>query len=398
MEVFQPTVLAGMKLKNRIIRAATHEGLGDSRGLPQDELRDIYVRLAKGGAGAIITGYAGVLASGRAWKNMLMIDGDDCVAAFKKLTAAVSPYETPLILQLAHSGGMANAAVTGSDPKAPSKHRYWGGRTTAKELTESEIEEIIAGFVHGIERARQAGFDGVELHAAHGYLLSEFLSPYLNRRQDKWGGTTERRFHIVREIVARARDAVGGYPIIIKISAYDFQSGGMTVDEAVRLAGLIQHATLDAIEVSCGNDDFMCTVRAPRVPVEAILSMEPTFKQASWIKKQLASLLIPRMLKSCAYSENYNLEAAERIKASVDIPVIVVGGVRKYSAISETIAHSKADYVSLCRPFIIDPEIVNKLQTGKRTESGCINCNYCLIGVTDNPLKCYYGKTPTAKQ
>jgi 2,4-dienoyl-CoA reductase-like NADH-dependent reductase (Old Yellow Enzyme family) len=238
----------------------------------------------------------------------------------------------------------------------------------------------------------------VELHAAHGYLLAEFLSPVLNRRQDEWGGTTEGRARIVLEIVRRARQVVGDYPILIKISAYDCRPGGMTAEESVRLAGIFSRAFLDAIEVSCGNDDFMCTVRAPKMPVAAILALEPTLRQAGWLKKRLAALMIPLVIKTHPFSENYNLAAAEKIKAGTDLPVILVGGVRKYSAMSEIIAQGKADYVSLCRPFIIEPELVHKLQTGKKTESGCINCNYCLIGITDNPLKCYYGKVPAVRR
>lgn len=392
MEIFETSSIAGMVLKNRVIRSATHEGLGDGRGYPRDELKDVYVRLAKGGVGAIITGYAGVRLDGRTYANMMMIDDDGCIPAFQKVTSAVKSYGTPIILQIAHGGGLSDPAVTGSAAKAPTGLRYKNGKCTAQELGENDIEEIIKSFVRGVERGKLAGFDGVQIHTAHGYLLSEFLSPHLNRRKDKWGGTLENRFRIIRDIIGRAREKVGKFPILIKFSAHDSQKDGMRVEESVRLAQYFQKASFDAIEVSCGNDDWFYTIRAPKVPVEAILNMDQSLQQASQIKRQMASFFIPRLYKTYTEMENYNVAAAEKIKANVDIPVIVVGGVRKLSSMREIIGQGKADYVSMCRPLIIEPDLVNKMKNGQQDESRCLNCDYCIIGVASNPVRCYYGK------
>lgn len=393
MAVFEATTLAGMRPANRIIRSATHEGLGDRDDFSA-RLAERYIRLAQGGAGAIITGYAGVSRDGRAWPNMLMIDDDSYVAAYRQVTEAVRPHGAPLILQLAHGGGRTEPAVTGEEAKAPSRHRYKGSSTTARELTEGEIEAIIGAFVQGIVRAWKSGFDGAQLHAAHGYLLAQFLSPALNRRRDRWGGTTENRFRIVREIISRARATVGGFPLLVKLSAYDYDDGGMRLEESVRLAELCREASFDAIEVSCGNDNWFCVVRSRQVPVEAILELSPAFRGASWLKKKVAALLIPRMFTTYDEQENYNVAAAAAIKAAVDIPVIVVGGVRRLEAIEAIVAAGQADYVSMCRPFVIEPDIVARLRDGRQAGSRCINCNYCLIGVGANPLKCYYGRLP----
>ncbi len=391
--VFETTTLAGMRPANRIIRSATHEGLGDREDFPA-RLAERYTRLAEGGAGAIITGYAGVSRDGRAWPNMLMIDDDSYVAAYRRVTDAVKPYGAPLIMQLAHGGGRTEPAVTGEEAKAPSPRRYKGSSTTARELTEGEIEAIIAAFAQGIVRAWKSGFDGAQLHAAHGYLLSQFLSPALNRRRDRWGGSTENRFRIVREIISRARATAGDFPLLVKLSAYDYDDGGMRLEEAVRLAQMCREASVDAIEVSCGNDNWFCVVRSPKVPVEAIVELSPAFRGASWLKKKVAALLIPRMFATYDEQENYNVAAAAAIKAAVDIPVIVVGGVRRLAAIEAIVAAGQADYVSLCRPFVIEPDIVARLRDGRQDVSRCINCNYCLIGVGANPLKCYYGRLP----
>jgi 2,4-dienoyl-CoA reductase-like NADH-dependent reductase (Old Yellow Enzyme family) len=393
MDIFAEATLAGLPVKSRLIRSATHEALGQGRRFDVETLIRRYRRLAEGGVGAIITGYAGVHQTGKAWGNMLMLDDDDSIPAFREVTAALAPSGTPLILQLAHAGGKANPAVTGAAAKAPSGHRYKSGSGRAEELSEDEIATIIASFAAAIDRARRAGFAAVQLHAAHGYLLSEFLSPALNRRRDNWGGTTENRFRIIREIVDRARQSVGDYPILIKLTAYDNEAGGLRLEEAVRLAGLCRQASLAAIEVSCGNDDWFLTVRPPRIPLEAILALEPSLRQASWLKRKLARFFIPRLLKIPAEIENYNVDAAAAIKAAARLPVIVVGGVRRRAAIEEIISSGKADFVSLCRPFIIEPDLVARLKAGQ-SESRCINCNYCLIGVTSGPLKCYYGQLP----
>jgi len=196
--VFEPTVLAGFPLKNRIIRSATHEGMANEDGCPTEQLKGYYLRLAKGEVGAIITGYAGVQQNGKSpLYRMLMIDHDRFIAAYKAITDAVHERQTPIILQIAHCGRQTRSRITGEPTVAPSAIRdKFYNEDLPKELTEQEIDEIINNFVKAIERAKQAGFDGVQLHAAHGYLLSQFLSPYTNRRQDRWGGTTENRFRV----------------------------------------------------------------------------------------------------------------------------------------------------------------------------------------------------------
>jgi len=324
IDVFEEAELAGMKLRNRIIRSATHEGLGGSAGRPMDELKRIYIKLAEGGVGAIIAGYAGIAKGGRTFANMKMLDHDELVSSHSEVVAAVKPYRVPLIQQLAHGGAFADPAVTGSPPKAPSKMKSPMTGAKAAELTGDEIGAIIAGFVSAARRAKEAGYDGVQIHAAHGYLLSEFLSPRLNKRRDRWGGTTEKRFRIIREIGEQARNAVGDYPILIKMSAYDDGRGGMRLPEAVSIARLIQGAGFDAIEVSCGNGNFFHTVRAPNMPVDAMLKSRPGMENVSGRRKRIASWVIERKFHTYKDIFNYNAAAAQVIKNEVDIPVIVV--------------------------------------------------------------------------
>jgi len=395
MQVFETSLLAGIRMKNRILRSATYEGMCDALGHPQPSYYKLYEKVSSGGTGAIITGYVAVNRTGRMPRFMGIIDDDAYIEEFGKLSTKVHANDTPIIMQIAHCGGLSTKAVTNTEPVAPSAFVNNLSRQKARELSHSEIEEIVSDFVKAIIRVRQAGFDGVQIHAAHGYLLSEFLSPHVNKRLDKWGGSTENRCRIIVEIFERARKQVGDYPILIKISAYDFDKGGMRVDESIKIAQMLESAGCSAIEVSCGgiNDSFP-SIRSNEFPVKAALAFVSPFKKMPAPVKFLASIIMRFTMKSYTPLFNYNVDAAVQIKKNIDIPVIVVGGIHKLIDIGDIICNKGIDYISMCRPFIIEPTIVKKFQENKQHESRCINCSYCLMGVMSAPLRCYYGKIP----
>jgi 2,4-dienoyl-CoA reductase-like NADH-dependent reductase (Old Yellow Enzyme family) len=393
--VFEPTLLAGISLKSRIICSATHEGMADEHGLPTERLKELYVRLAKGGVGAIITGYAGIQQDGKCpFFRMLMVDHDRVVPAYKTITEAVHELETPIILQIAHSGRQTRLKITGQPTVAPSAIRdKFYREDVPKALTEDDIDGTVQNFVSAVGRALQAGFDGVQLHAAHGYLLSEFLSPYSNRRGDKWGGTLENRFRVIAEIYRRAKGVVGDYPILVKLNAYDGRKGGMRVEEAVRIARLLEQSGCAAIEVSCGTvEDGFYMSRGERTPINAVLRYTFKFKSLPTLVKRAIKQFANLLSRPVKPLSNYNVVAARMIKGAVTIPVIVVGGIGSFPEIRDIIEHEKADFVSMCRPFIIEPNIAKKFQERKQEKSRCIRCNYCAIAVEERPLKCYYGK------
>ncbi|MDW7739704.1 MAG: NADH:flavin oxidoreductase [Bacillota bacterium] len=392
-KVFEESVLAGLTLSSRIIRSATHEGMAGESGRPIPQLSDLYLRLARGGVGAIITGYAAVQENGRTLNNMLMMDKDELVDDYRKLLKPVNDYGTPVIMQLAHGGGQIDPDLVKVEAVAPSKMKYPLNEVVARALSEAEIEEIIKNFVQAISRAKGAGFDGVQLHAAHGYLLSEFLSPCCNKRTDQWGGNTENRFRIINEIIVRARKEVGSYPILMKINAYDADKNGMTKPEAISIAKLFEEAGGDALEVSSGGIALgFHPVRMTAPPVEAIMNLHHRYREKSAISKRVLSAMLPLMIKNLRPLHNYNIEAAAEIKKHLKIPIIVVGGIRDIDTIEKILEEEKADYVSLCRPFIIEPNLVNHFKDKKQETSKCIDCGYCLIGVVDRQLRCYHGK------
>jgi len=391
-KVFERSVIGSIELKNRILRSATHEGMGDQYGKPLKELYDLYEKLAKGGAGAIITGYVGIKQNGKTVFNMRMFDKDEYVADYKPFNLKLKNYNTPVILQLVHGGSQTSSKITGGVllSASPTKN-YFGERS--KEASESEIEDFIDCFVKSIERAKEAEFTGVQLHAAHGYLLSEFLSPFLNKRKDKWGGSVENRFRILREILQRSKEKVGHFPIWVKISAFDENRNRRELEEMIEGCQMLQESGCDAIEVSCGYGfKGFDTIRVPKIPVDAMLALLPNFKNYSSFKKSVFKIVVPLLIKKYKPIHNYNVKSAERIKKNINIPVIVVGGIRKLEDIKNIIENTEIDFVSMCRPFIIEPNIVNKFQEHQSVESKCIDCGYCLLGVASKKLKCYFGK------
>jgi len=393
-QVFESSKIGSIHMRNRIMRSATTMGMGDGKGLPTEELEKTYVELAEGGVGAIITGMACIQKNGGIpITTGLMIDSDEQIEAYRKVTDAVHRYNTPIIMQVAHSGWQTRSAVTGHTPVAPSAIRHpIFDEDMPHALTEPEIEEIITNFVKAIERAQQAGFDGVQLHGAHGYLLSGFLSPYMNQREDQWGGSLENRFRIVREIYERTRKKVGDYPIMIKISAYDFADNGMRIEESVQIAKMLENSGCDAIEVSCGAADGFSTLRAPELPVDALLKCTSMLKNANVITKTLVPFILPYAVPLRTPIDNFNVCAAKEIKQRVNIPVIVVGGIKRSNDIQQIISQGMADYVAMSRAFIIEPDIVNRFQDKLQAESECISCCYCLVCIEENPVHCYYGE------
>lgn len=394
--VFEKTEISGITLKNRIIRSATHDGLADKNGAPTDKLIRKYEFLAKNDVGCIITGYAGVSENGMSpYPAMLKIHNDELIGSYKKLTDAVHKYDTPIILQLAHCGRQTSSKVIGARKQAPVAMRHLFYPDKAQRLNENGIYDIIYDFVNAAKRAEKAGFDGVQLHAGHGYLLHDFLSPYGNRRDDKWGGSTENRCRIVEIIIKLIKEKTS-LPVWIKLSAEDNRKNGMTLDEAVKICKILEKAGCDAIEVSCGTvEDGMNTMRSKVMPMEAVFEYrEPCASFPKPLKRisLAAANLVNPLIKQPSPLENFNVYNASVIKKNISVPVIVVGGIHRLDDMETIIETGKADCVSMCRPFICEPNLAKKLKDGIQSEARCIMCNYCGLVIEKGETKCLMGK------
>lgn len=394
--LFEKIKLGQVEINNRIIRSATHDGLADEFGAPTEKLINKYETLAKNDVGCIISGYVGVSENGMSpYPAMLKLQNDNNLDAFKKLSDAVHKYNTPIVMQIAHCGRQTSSKVIGHKKVAPTAMRHLFYMDKAKELNEQEIYQIIEDFTNAAIRAEKCGYDAVQLHGGHGYLLHDFMSPHGNRRKDKWGGNTENRCRIVCEIIKSIKTKTS-LPVWIKISAQDNRKNGMRLQGTISILKYLEKAGLDAVEVSCGSvEDGMNTMRSKLLPMKAVFEYrEPCASWPNWFKKfalWCAEGINP-LIKQPKPLENFNVDNAEKIKQNLNIPVIVVGGIHKLSDMEEIVDNNKADAISMCRPFICEPALAKKLKNGTQQEARCIMCNFCGLVIEKGETKCLYGK------
>lgn len=403
MDIFEPRVVGKIRLKNALIRSATHDGLADPiHEGPSDELIRKYAFVASHDVGCIIAGYAIVSREGRSnYPRCLGFYDQRAGESYKKLTASVHQYGTPIVAQLAHCGRQTSSKKIGMQKVAPSAKRHLMYPDKARAMTVDEIHTLEDTFADSIARAKEYGFDGVQLHLAHGYLLHDFISRNGNERKDEYGGDIVGRMRIVKEIMQKARAKVGDFPVWVKLSATDNRKHGMNVDYAVEVAKLLKEYSVDAIEVSCGSvQDGMSTMRAKRLPMDAIFkyreplaSMPPLLNKALLLPTKLINPLIPQPKPL----RLYNAESAKTIRNAVGIDTIVVGGI---SSIEEmrSLLDSGLQAVSMCRPFICEPNFATKLKRGESTRSQCVMCNFCGLVIEKQPTRCLMGKIPPEKR
>jgi 2,4-dienoyl-CoA reductase-like NADH-dependent reductase (Old Yellow Enzyme family) len=378
IDIFEPVPIGKVRLKNRIIRSATTISDIDAQGLPRSGLMKTYGELAAGGVGCVITGMkdGGMLLNDFRYR-------DEDVSRFREVPELFHRYDVPVLQQLSHEGRQEKLG----NPSGFS----------VTKLTPGQIDGLIDRFADATEKCRRLGFDGVQMHCAHGYLLSEFLNPALNGRADKWGGSTENRFRAVGEVFQRARKRVGpDFALWAKINAYDFQDGGMRIEEAVKIAGLLEEAGCDCVEISSGiAADGFATIRVRELPTEAILEWSDMTKGRGALTKKTVSWILPLLVKTYAPLANFNVCQARQVKESVDIPVIVVGGIRNREDIQDVFRLEAADCVSLGRPLLTEPDFVNKLKADPAHRSACIDCGYCILALTARPAECFMGSLPS---
>ena len=345
-DLFDITQINNMTLANRFVRSATWEGMAAEDGAVTPKLIETVTQLAQGGVGLIISGHSYVLPEGQAGPLQMGIYKDDLVDGLKSMTDAVHQAGGKMVAQLAHAGTFAAETLTRTPPHVVSLFDGLA-KTPRHELTISDIQKLVSAYVRAAERAKTAGFDGVQIHAAHGYLFSQFLSPVYNRRQDAYGGSIENRSRALCETVAAVRQAVGpDFPVLVKINARDDVEGGLTLEDSVAAAGLLAQAGIDAIEVSGG---FLTS--------------------KTWSPSRIG---INKPEK-----EAYFEQGAAACKQTLDIPVILVGGIRSIEKARELVAGGTADYISLCRPLIREPGLINRWRSGDTRPALCSSDNLC---------------------
>ena len=370
--VFSDGEIAGLSTKNRLMRSGTYEGAMTGKGKFTPLMGEIYRRLAEGGSGIIATGIMSVSSNGVSMPRQTVIYDDRLVSEIAPIADAVHRYGDgcKVIAQMAHAGRQVFLENRKGKCLGPSAVPCPILKRKPRALSTGEIQAVVQSFADGIRRSKEAGFDGAQLHAAHGYLLSSFLSPHTNRRTDDYGGSAENRFRIIEEIISTAREEVGDFPILIKVNSDDNVPGGITPREFPELAGRIQAAGYDAIEVSGSMWD--CLVRSeeelgfPPVPLpEAHTDIGGTGGQ---------SYFLP------------NLDEID-----LSIPVILVGGNRNVERLEEIIEAGKVDFFSFARPLVAEPDLPRRWLEGRGSDScKCISCNACLFDLKFGSVRCNF--------
>jgi 2,4-dienoyl-CoA reductase-like NADH-dependent reductase (Old Yellow Enzyme family) len=362
-----------MTTANRIVRAGTSETAASDSGEITDQLVEIYESLARNRVGLILSGHMFCHPRGRYAERQVGIHEDAMVPGLTRLVDAVHRHRGKVFAQLAHSGSQSR--VSGNRPLAPSPIPNALTGRMVDAASESEIQEAIAAFAAAAARAVEAGFDGVHIHGANGYLISEFSSPLTNKRTDRWGGTPQGRDTFAVEVLTAVRKAVpANIAVTVKLGLQDAVPGGMELAEGVRRGELLAAAGADAIEVSCN------AMRLPSDSAKEYVAVGPA--------RAFGDLLLHRLL-SRAHPEAYFLEPARQLRQVISKPIILVGGMRTPDTMERIVGGGDADFVAMARPFIREPDLVVKLEQGRRGPVACTSCNLCLMHESHHSLRCW---------
>jgi len=395
--LFTPMKFGKMEVKNRFVHSATYEAMALETGEVTDDMIKRYSNLAKGEIGLITPGFMYVHPLGKAFKYQTAIYGDEMIPGLRKLVEAVHQEGGKIAFQLAHAGLQTFDAITGQSPLAPSKKiRNPMSLKKPEEMREEQIQEAIGAFAKAAGRAAEAGADAVQFHGSHGFLISEFLSPFFNRRKDSWGGSDENRFQFLKEVFQETRKALPDeMPILIKMNTNDFTpKSGVTPELAKKYAEWLVELGINGIELSCGTYFTFHTSRG-ELPSDEFLKGAVELGLPKWMKF-LAKLSFKKLAPKCSFEEGYNLAAAKAIKPVLgEIPLMIVGGMRRLKHMEEVLEKKFVDLISISRPLIREPFLIKKFREGKTEEASCVSCNKCLAAIFNNlPVRCYNDGLP----
>ena len=345
-KLFETTAINGMYLPNRFVRSATWEGMAARDGAVTPRLITTMTSLASGGVGLIVGSHSFISPEGQATPWQLGIHKDELIPGLREMATAVHEFGGKIIMQLAHGGCFASEQLTRRPLLVVSE--FEGLTSSAcKEMTIQDIPGVVEAFADAARRAREAGFDGVQIHSAHGYLLSQFLSPAFNRRRDSYGGTIRNRVRIHLEVCKAVREVVGkNFPVLMKMNCQDFVENGLNVNDSLEAACILAENGLDALELSGG-----------------LLKNERLSPSRQGINRE--------------EKEAYFREFAREFKKRIQIPLILVGGIRSFAVAEQLVEDGIADYISMSRPFIREPDLINRWKAGDRRPAECLSDNLC---------------------
>ncbi len=380
--LFTPYQLGVIRLRNRVIRAAAFEGMCPYNS-PSDELLNFHRELAAGGVAMTTVAYAAVDRSGLSFPHQLWLR-KDVVPELKRLTDAVHKEGAACSIQIGHCGNMTKSSVTGSRPMAPTSRINLYGPTFPRAMNRTDIQDVVHSFGKAVYLARESGFDAVEVHAGHGYLISQFLSPYTNHRQDEFGGSLDNRARFMRLVMEEVKRAAGNdITVLVKMNMQDGIPGGMEIDESLEVARMLERAGTDALVLSGGF--------VSKAPMYILHGAMPVKILAHYMENRLLKtfvrLLGNQLIKAEPFQEAYFLEDALKFRAQLKLPLVYVGGLISREKINEVLDNG-FELVAMARALIRDPDFVNKLLHQELSRSSCDTCNYCIAVMYTHAVAC----------
>lgn len=383
--IFTPVSIGPVTLRNRVIRSAAFENMAYGNS-PSQDLYDYHVAVARGGVGMTTLAYASVNRSGLSFDGQLWMR-EEIVPGLKRITDAVHAAGAKCSIQLGHCGNMTHRATCGCMPVGASSGFNLYSPTFVRGLKIPEIDALVEDFGRAVDLAREAGFDCVEIHAGHGYLISQFLSPYTNHRHDEYGGSLENRMRLMQRVIRRvmeaARDDMG---VIVKMNMHDGFRRGMQESECLEVARELERLGVHAIVLSAGF--------VSKAPMEVMRGAMPIRTLAYymdmrkfWWLKALVRLFGWKMIPTVPYKEAYFLEDARKFRAAVNLPLIYVGGMVSRAKMEEVLA-AGFQGLQVARALVRDTDFVNKLHSGEIDRSPCGHSNYCIGRMYTLEMKC----------
>jgi 2,4-dienoyl-CoA reductase-like NADH-dependent reductase (Old Yellow Enzyme family) len=370
--VTPPGQLGPLALRNRIVKSATFEG-ATPRGEVTDRLVDFHRAVAAGGAAMTTVAYCAVAPEGRVHRHCMVLD-DATAVALRRVTDAVHAEGAAACAQIGHAGLVADARSNGMRSLAPSRRFSPPAKGLVPAASAADLERVRDDFARAARNAVQAGFDAVEVHLGHGYLLSSFLSPRLNRRRDAYGGDLAARARFPREVVRSVRAAVGSdVAVTAKLNMSDGVDGGLWLEESVEIARMLQDdGALDALELTAGSslENAMYFFRGD-VPLAEMLETQPAYV------RPMMRLLAPKLFPSYPFEEAFLLPFARQFRAALDLPLIYLGGVNRVDTVQQVLGEGFA-FVAMGRALLREPDLVRRWEKGDATDGLCVHCNKCM--------------------
>ena len=372
-DVFAPTTLGPVRLRNRTVKAATFEGRAP-HGQVSDELVDYHLAVTRGGVGLTTVAYLAVAPEGRTHREQIVV-GEPTLGGLTRLADAIHESGAAIAGQVGHAGPVANGRSNGVKAVSASRMPSPLSMQLVRSATEADLTRITRAYVDAARLLARAGFDVLELHMAHSYLISSFLAPGLNRRKDGWGGSLANRARLGRQVARAVRDEIGSdAAITAKVSLGDGFRGGVTTEEGIEYAQLLEaDGTLDALQLSGGSSlmNPMYLFRG-EAPVQEFAATMPLV-----VRLGMRTPVGRGFLKTYPFEEAYFRDKALRFRAALSMPLMLLGGINRLATMEQAMADG-FDFVAMGRALLREPDLVDRLRSGRAASGVCIHCNRCM--------------------